>query len=84
MANFAPLISITKDTHQKSIGLFKKNIVCANKIEGVKATFPALAFKVRYADNPDYCRCGECECSIPSHRRQGLPATQDENIKADI
>jgi hypothetical protein len=30
--------------------LLKKDIVRANKIEGVKAAFPALAFKVHYAD----------------------------------
>ena len=49
---FDPLTSITK-MHKKSIRLLKKDIVCANKIEGVKAAFPALAFKVHYADKTD-------------------------------
>jgi uncharacterized protein (DUF2225 family) len=47
---FCPFDFNHKNTHQKSIRLLKKDTVCANKIEDVKAAFPALVFKVRNAD----------------------------------
>jgi hypothetical protein len=72
---FCPFDFNHKNTHQKSIRLLKKDIVCANKIEGVKAAFPALAFKVGYAG----------QTAISLRLRQGqLWRTHDQSFLKSI